>query len=68
MANLGKRAVLDGCDSTNGLQGLHDELGKKEVELQSLMMHTQSLEEELEKRDQEFADLQTDLHEVWQEF
>ena len=34
------------------------------MELQSLMMHTQSLEEQLEKRDQEFTDLQTDLHEV----
>ena len=34
------------------------------MELQSLMMHMQSLEEQLEKRDQEFTDLQTDLYEV----
>lgn len=46
------------------LQGLHDEIGRREAELQSLMVHTQSLEEQLQQRDQEFAELQSDLHEV----
>lgn len=44
-------------------QGLHDELGRKEVELQSLMVHTQNVEEQLQRRDEEYANLQSDLHE-----
>ena len=34
------------------------------MELQSLMVHTHSLEEQLEQRDQEYVDLQAHLHEV----
>ena len=46
------------------MQTLHDEIGQKDVEIQSMSIRLQSLEDQLHHRDMECAELEANLQEV----